>query len=247
MSDGTADSIDGVLHLYSLDNASVQDNRLSLRDMFFGILQNELARVLLVALLLSAFAVEIKTGGIGAGFGLAVISGALLLGSGDGTLADSLKLAALLVLGAVFVGIELITPTVGIFGFLGTVMIFASLFFILGSDMTALFELAGAVVCTVVFLAFAGSRLPQSRLLAKVTLKNRSTRESGYESQTDKSDYIGKTGMTLTPLRPAGTVRIDRKRVDAVSRGDYIDKDVPVRVIEAEGMRVVVESIESDT
>ena len=247
LSDGTADSIDGVLHLYSLDNASVQDNYLSLRDMFFGILQNELARVLLVALLLSAFAVEIKTGGIGAGFGLAVISGALLLGSGDGTLADSLKLAALLVLGAVFVGIELITPTVGIFGFLGTVMIFASLFFILGSDMTALFELAGAVVCTVVFLAFAGSRLPQSRLLAKVTLKNRSTRESGYESQTDKRDYIGKTGMTLTPLRTAGTVRIDRKRVDAVSRGDYIDKDVPVRVIEAEGMRVVVESIESDT
>lgn len=247
LSDGTADSIGGVLHLYSLDNASVQDNYLSLRDMFFGILQNELARVLLVALLLSAFAVEIKTGGIGAGFGLAVISGALLLGSGDGTLADSLKLAALLVLGAVFVGIELITPTVGIFGFLGTVMIFASLFFILGSDMTALFELAGAVVCTVVFLAFVGSRLPQSRLLAKVTLKNRSTRESGYESQTDKSDYIGKTGMTLTPLRPAGTVRIDKKRVDAVSRGDYIDKDVPVRVIEAEGMRVVVESIESDT
>ena len=247
LSDGTADSIDGVLHLYSLDNASVQDNRLSLRDMFFGILQNELARVLLVALLLSAFAVEIKTGGIGAGFGLAVISGALLLSSGDGTLADSLKLAALLVLGAVFVGIELITPTVGIFGFLGTVMIFASLFFILGSDMTALFELAGAVVCTVVFLAFVGSRLPQSRLLAKVTLKNRSTRESGYESQTDKSDYIGKNGTTLTPLRPAGTVRIDKKRVDAVSRGDYIDKDVPVRVIEAEGMRVVVESIESDT
>ena len=247
LSDGTADSIDGVLHLYSLDNASVQDNRLSLRDMFFGILQNELARVLLVALLLSAFAVEIKTGGIGAGFGLAVISGALLLGSGDGTLADSLKLAALLVLGAVFVGIELITPTVGIFGFLGTVMIFASLFFILGSDMTALFELAGAVVCTVVFLAFVGSRLPQSRLLAKVTLKNRSTRESGYESQTDKSDYIGKNGTTLTPLRPAGTVRIDKKRVDAVSRGDYIDKDVPVRVIEAEGMRVVVETIESDT
>ena len=79
--------------------------------------------MLLVALLLSAFAVEIKTGGIGAGFGLAVISGALLLSSGDGTLADSLKLAALLVLGAVFVGIELITPTVGIFGFLGTVMI----------------------------------------------------------------------------------------------------------------------------
>jgi len=247
LSDGTADSIDGVLHLYSLDNASVQDNRLSLKDMFFGILQNELARVLLVALLLSAFAVEIKTGGIGAGFGLAVISGALLLSSGDGTLADSLKLAALLVLGAVFVGIELITPTVGIFGFLGTVMIFASLFFILGSDMTALFELAGAVVCTVVFLAFVGSRLPQSRLLAKVTLKNRSTRESGYESQTDKSDYIGKNGTTLTPLRPAGTVRIDKKRVDAVSRGDYIDKDVPVRVIEAEGMRVVVETIESDT
>ncbi len=57
------------------------------------------------------------------------------------------------------------------------------------------------------------------------------------------SSLIGKTGMTFTVLRPAGTVMIDGDRIDAVSMGDYIEKNVPIIVKNVEGHKVLVDKI----
>ena len=67
-------------------------------------------------------------------------------------------------------------------------------------------------------------------------LTTQSTKEKGYSSQSDKSKY-------LYILRPAGTIRIGKERVDAVSAGSFIERDVEVRVVEVEGTRVVVEPV----
>lgn len=243
LSDGTAASEEAVLGLYSLGDAVIVSDELEARDMFMGILQSRVVRVLLVALIFSALVVEIKMGGIGAGLGVAVLMGLLLLGGGDESWFDSLKLLALFVLGAVFIGIELVTPAVGVFGLAGVVMVFGSLFFMLGADVQAVYILAGGIAVAAVLFAVLGKRLPKSRFLAGVTLKDRSTRERGYSSQEDKSEYVGRRGRTITILRPSGTVRIGRERVDAVSHGDFIDKDTDIRVVQVEGTRVIVEPV----
>ena len=243
LSDGTAASEEAVLGLYSLGDAVIVSDELEARDMFMGILQSRVVRVLLVALIFSALVVEIKMGGIGAGLGVAVLMGLLLLGGGDESWLDSLKLLALFVLGAVFIGIELVTPAVGVFGLAGVVMVFGSLFFMLGADVQAVYILAGGIAVAAVLFAVLGKRLPKSRFLAGVTLKDRSTRERGYSSQEDKSEYVGRRGRTITILRPSGTVRIGRERVDAVSHGDFIDKDTDIRVVQVEGTRVIVEPV----
>ena len=54
---------------------------------------------------------------------------------------------------------------------------------------------------------------------------------------------VGKSGKSITPLRPAGTVLIHDQRVDVVTLGDYIDAEVEVEVILVEGNRVVVRSL----
>ena len=41
-------------------------------------------------------------------------------------------------------------------------------------------------------------------------------------------------------VRPAGFARIDGRRVDVVTRGEMLDKDCPLIVVEIEGNRVVV-------
>ena len=84
-------------------------------------------------------------------------------------------------------------------------------------------------------------RLPKSSLFAKFALQTRSTKEKGYVSHGDKSEYLHRRGKTITILRPAGTIRIGSERVDAVSNGGFIDKNVDVRVVEVDGNRVVVE------
>lgn len=243
LSDGTAASEEAVLGLYSLGDAVIVSDELEARDMFMGILQSRVVRILLVALIFSALVVEIKMGGIGAGLGVAVLMGLLLLGGGDESWLDSLKLLALFVLGAVFIGIELVTPAVGVFGLAGVVMVFGSLFFMLGADVQAVYILAGGIAVAAVLFAVLGKRLPKSRFLAGVTLKDRSTRERRYSSQEDKSEYVGRRGRTITILRPSGTVRIGRERVDAVSHGDFIDKDTDIRVVQVEGTRVIVEPV----
>ena len=80
-----------------------------------------------------------------------------------------------------------------------------------------------------------------SRLFEKLTLKNRSTKEKGYTAQADYSKYLYERGKTITILRPSGTIRIGKERVDATANGTFIGRDVIVRVVKVEGSRVVVE------
>jgi membrane-bound serine protease (ClpP class) len=42
-------------------------------------------------------------------------------------------------------------------------------------------------------------------------------------------------------LRPAGSIMVGNKRIDAVSNGIFIDAGKTVRVVEVEGHRVVCE------
>jgi membrane-bound serine protease (ClpP class) len=66
---------------------------------------------------------------------------------------------------------------------------------------------------------------------------------AGWVSVDTDASLIGAEGEVHSALRPAGTVNINGKRVDAVSEGSFIDKGARVRVLEVHGSRVVVEQI----
>ena len=57
----------------------------------------------------------------------------------------------------------------------------------------------------------------------------------------------GRTGITLTALRPAGLAEIDGRRVDVTSSVLWIEAGRPVRVVSVQGIRVLVEPVEPDT
>ncbi|GGI31434.1 NfeD family protein [Staphylococcus chromogenes] len=76
-----------------------------------------------------------------------------------------------------------------------------------------------------------------------VVLKDSTNKESGYSSHNDRSYLVGTTAMTLTDLRPAGIILYDNERIDAVSEGSFINKDIKVEIIEVEGTRVVVREL----
>jgi membrane-bound serine protease (ClpP class) len=52
---------------------------------------------------------------------------------------------------------------------------------------------------------------------------------------------VGKSGVAITSLRPAGTALIEGQRVDVVTQGTFIDKDSEVTIIRIDGNRVVVD------
>ena len=58
------------------------------------------------------------------------------------------------------------------------------------------------------------------------------------------SHLVGKTAQTVTDLRPAGIIKLDDERIDAVSDGTFILRNRQVKILEVEGTRVVVREIE---
>ena len=50
-------------------------------------------------------------------------------------------------------------------------------------------------------------------------------------------------GVAYTQLRPSGTALINGKRVDVVTEGSLIEKGTAIRVVDTEGLRVVVRAL----
>ncbi len=69
--------------------------------------------------------------------------------------------------------------------------------------------------------------------------------EDGYVSVQSDLSLIGREAEVITALRPAGTIRVDNRRIDAVSDGVFIEERRLVRIREVCGSRVVVDPIEN--
>lgn len=244
VSEGTADTPEDALRFFSMGDAKTQYEERNWKDMIVGILQNEYVRMIFIACILAAVFLEIKTAGMGIGLVTALILGGVLLVSGDESLATDIKVLAAFIGSFLCIALELMSPGVGIFGVIGVMLLFGSLFFMLGATIDAVYILAGGTVLAVILFYGMGKRLPKSRLLSKVTLRTRSTQEKGYTSHEDKSQYLYKRGRTITDLKPSGFVRIDGKRVEAKAAGsEYINRDTDIRVINVTGYCITVEPV----
>ncbi|MCA9545172.1 MAG: hypothetical protein KC613_12300, partial [Myxococcales bacterium] len=107
---------------------------------------------------------------------------------------------------------------------------------------TVILALVSSVALFFVVLKYLPDTRLASGLMLKTTLGN--PVELGGEGYTsapeDWTGYLGQRGVASTPLRPSGKAVIGGTLVDVVSQMDWIDKGTPVRVIEVEGVRIVV-------
>lgn len=77
--------------------------------------------------------------------------------------------------------------------------------------------------------------------LKRLTLGSSQKVEEGYTSADEKlEDLVGKSGITLTPLRPSGVATIENRRIDVTAEMVMLEKDTPIQVVKVEGCRVVV-------
>jgi len=68
-------------------------------------------------------------------------------------------------------------------------------------------------------------------------------RGKGSSAMVELKELVGKDGVAMTQLRPAGMARFEGKKVDVVSEGAVIEKGARVKVIEVEANRVVVRDV----
>ena len=73
--------------------------------------------------------------------------------------------------------------------------------------------------------------------------KNTAVPEGATEGTPKYKELIGKTGETITELRPVGKAKIDDKIYDVTSEDGFVDKGVGIEVVAAEGVKITVRKI----
>jgi len=146
----------------------------------------------------------------------------------------------LFVLGVLLLMLEIFLPG-GIVGAIGFVILVSGLVMAAYDTEQGIASLGIAVVVTVIIAYLLVKRYGVSGMWSKFVLTDEQRNEAGYVASKDQRHLVGKAGIALTPLRPAGVVKIEGARVDAVSAGGYIAAGTPIVVVTAEGARVVVQ------
>ncbi|MDU1316771.1 MAG: NfeD family protein [Anaerococcus hydrogenalis] len=142
--------------------------------------------------------------------------------------------------GILLLVIELITPSFGILGSLGLVLTIYSLMDSLNNSLFGIIVLmitaASVFISITLFIKLGFS----AKVFEKSILTNVQTKERGYNSKKDYSFLLEKSGNTLSILRPTGRIEIDEKIYDARTYGEFIKKDVGIKVVEIKDGNIYV-------
>ena len=157
---------------------------------------------------------------------------------------DAMIVIAFLAMGYVLFGVEMIVPG-GIIGGLGLLSVLYGCY--LAFDLGATWGVGSIVGSLLVFAVglrlFFRSRM--GRDMAVVSDDGHGDAADWTSVPDGWRELVGAEGVATTDLRPAGLATIDGERVDVVSDNVFIDAGSPVRVVEVEGRRIVVEAVEA--
>jgi membrane-bound serine protease (ClpP class) len=106
-----------------------------------------------------------------------------------------------------------------------------------------LLKLSIALIGTAVAAMFLGKFLPGTRLFKNIGLETTSSKKAGYAASDESNSLIGLEGRALSPLRPAGTAEFGDRKLDVITRGDYLAGGTPIRIVESHGSRIIVEAV----
>lgn len=153
----------------------------------------------------------------------------------------------LFIVGMALITIELFIPGLGIFGGLGAIALILCIVFQAKTLLEGLILfLIISVIIFVLALIVARSFRKGFLYRSSLVLKNNADKDNGYVSNDDYSHLVGKQGISLTPLRPAGMVDIDGERADVVTDGEFIKRGEQIVVTKVSGRRILVKKVETE-
>jgi membrane-bound serine protease (ClpP class) len=158
---------------------------------------------------------------------------------------DYLTIALILfTLGVVMLLAEILLPTGGI------LVVVSLLFFALG---VGIILARGTTTEAVVAVAGLAVGLPAAgfvavsawrRMSIGAVLPEDATAPGVAPGAAELEALKNRTGKTVSPMRPSGTVEFDGRRVDAMTEGVMLDSGVWVRCVAVKGANVIVRQID---
>ena len=145
--------------------------------------------------------------------------------------------------GVSLVVLEVFLPGFGLPGISGCILLTISiaLTFIYHGSTAGLIILLAALALCAVSLTISLKSASKGKL-SKSSLILSNEENNGIET-ADTSALLGKEGITLTVLRPAGMAEFDGVKTNVVSDGEFIGKSAKVTITQIEGARIVVKPL----
>lgn len=241
--EGIVDHRVELLHELGLANATIVETETSFAEEIARFLTNPVVIPILLSVASLGLIVELYSPGFGVPGTMGLT--ALILFFYGHIIAGlaGMEAIVLLVLGIGLIALEFFVSG-GILGLLGAGAIIGSLF-MSGYDLGQMsisisIAFIVAVIAAVILYKWVGM---ERGFFRRMILRDSTSTESGYVSTVNRFELVGLEGTTATALRPAGIAIIDNEHLDVVSEGSFIEKGKQVKVIEVEGMRIVVREI----
>ncbi|MFC0231746.1 nodulation protein NfeD [Bhargavaea ullalensis] len=245
-SDGTVASFDDLLKKTGLDGAEIVNMKETFSEKIARFITNPVVVPILLSIAGLGLIVELYSPGFGVPGTMGIT--ALLLFFYGHMVAGLAGYEAILLflLGAGLLIAELFVSG-GFLGVAGAVAVVAGIIMAGGDPLVMGVSVAIALVIMVmgmvILMKFFGKRL---HLLSKLVLMDSTDTESGYVSNKNRLELIGREGAAMTALRPSGAVKIGDELLDVVTEGRFIEKGKQVKVIKVEGSRVVVREADAE-
>ncbi len=252
----TANNLDEVLGYYGHHGAEIRRMELTLAERIFRFLTNPLVSSLLLVFGIGGLYLEIKTPGFGLPGTVGLICLALFFGAhlvlGVANWLDVL----LIVTGVILVLVEVfLIPGFGVVGTVGILCLILGFYLSLTrvpwpqyswdyarlKDAGLTLTLTGALLTAFVYATW--TVFWKTPLHRRIVLVHEQLPGSGYTVQTiqDRDEMLGMRGVAESMLRPAGRGRFEGKSFQVVSRAEYLPPGTPIRVVQVDGNRIVVD------
>lgn len=150
----------------------------------------------------------------------------------------------LLFFGLFLVIVEMFHPGFGAPGTMGIILLILSIYNTAANVSQAILMLLSITILLGIVLIFVIRSAAKGRLSKILVLSDSLKKESGYSGTENFEEYVGKDGIVITTLRPAGMADFEGVKLDVVSQGEYVDKGTKVKVLKVEGRRIIVKETE---
>lgn len=236
-------NFDDLIVQLELDKDQVYVGSKSYTERLAKFLTHPVVVIILLVIGIAGIVIELIYPGFGAPGILGIISLSLFFfGSYIAGISEQ-ETAFLFIIGILLIIIELFVPSFGILAILGGGAVITGILMASVSIQSGLISFAVALVIAIIIIVIFSKTQKGKSVWNKFVLKEKLTSEEGFISADLQNELVGKEGVTITALRPAGTALIGEKRVDVLTEGGFVDANKAVVVVKAEGTWVVVREI----
>jgi membrane-bound ClpP family serine protease len=150
----------------------------------------------------------------------------------------------LIIIGFGLVFLEMHIPGFGAPGIVGAICLILAVVLTAENFAQALVMVLGILAVLGIMLGVVLTFFTKGKLFKPLILPYEQKKEHGYISSSDLDYLLGKKGIAITDLRPAGSVDIDGVKFDVISEGEYISKGTKIEIYKVSGVKLLVKKVQ---